>query len=241
MYINNHFPCILEGDDYNSEGGGALREAKVAFDLKGLLFVFLSHYQTPEREVIVFHTWDGLGAEEIFGPEMEGLEELARCGLDRILPVDMGEDPDGRACLQRMALARQGLLVPLHGPAGQAGMMLALADDDDAAWQARQREMVARLHHFAAGFFERHFILPHRKRAASLNLLSRREAECLFWCAQGKSYWETSRILGISERTVNHHMKMVREKLGVQTNAQAVWHASVHGLFARFSVFSSDD
>jgi DNA-binding NarL/FixJ family response regulator len=40
--------------------------------------------------------------------------------------------------------------------------------------------------------------------------LTRREGECLGWCAEGKSYWETAVILGISERTVSFHMEAVR-------------------------------
>jgi DNA-binding CsgD family transcriptional regulator len=52
--------------------------------------------------------------------------------------------------------------------------------------------------------------------------LTRREVECLGWCADGKSYWETAVILGISERTVSFHMEAVRGKLKAATNAHAV-------------------
>jgi LuxR family transcriptional regulator, quorum-sensing system regulator SinR len=52
--------------------------------------------------------------------------------------------------------------------------------------------------------------------------LTRREGECLGWCAEGKSYWETAVILGISERTVSFHMEAVRGKLDAGSNAHAV-------------------
>jgi len=52
--------------------------------------------------------------------------------------------------------------------------------------------------------------------------LTPREAECLGWCAEGKSYWETAVILGISERTVSFHMEAVRAKLKAMSNAHAV-------------------
>jgi DNA-binding CsgD family transcriptional regulator len=52
--------------------------------------------------------------------------------------------------------------------------------------------------------------------------LTRREGECLLWCAEGKSYWETAVILGISERTVSFHMEAVRGKLVAGSNAHAV-------------------
>jgi DNA-binding CsgD family transcriptional regulator len=52
--------------------------------------------------------------------------------------------------------------------------------------------------------------------------LTRREVECLGWCAEGKSYWETATILGIAERTVSFHMEAVRGKLKATSNAHAV-------------------
>lgn len=52
--------------------------------------------------------------------------------------------------------------------------------------------------------------------------LTRREGECLAWCAEGKSYWETAVILGIAERTVSFHMEAVRTKLDAGSNAHAV-------------------
>ena len=52
--------------------------------------------------------------------------------------------------------------------------------------------------------------------------LTRRECQCLGWCAEGKSYWETAVILGIAERTVSFHMEAVRAKLNAGSNAHAV-------------------
>lgn len=52
--------------------------------------------------------------------------------------------------------------------------------------------------------------------------LTRREYECLSWAAQGKSTWDTSKIIGISARTVAYHADNARAKLGVRTTAQAV-------------------
>ena len=61
---------------------------------------------------------------------------------------------------------------------------------------------------------------PHQE--GTISSLTRRESECLAWCAEGKSYWETAVILGISERTVSFHMEAVRGKLNAGSNAHAV-------------------
>jgi LuxR family transcriptional regulator of spore coat protein len=60
--------------------------------------------------------------------------------------------------------------------------------------------------------------------------LSPRELSCLEWVAAGKTSWETSRILGISERTINFHVRNACGKLGVNRRAAAVAKAMRGGL-----------
>jgi DNA-binding CsgD family transcriptional regulator len=55
--------------------------------------------------------------------------------------------------------------------------------------------------------------------------LSRRERQCLELAAQGKSDWVSSRILGLSERTVHNHVENAKRRLQVATRMQAVMHA----------------
>jgi LuxR family quorum sensing-dependent transcriptional regulator len=52
--------------------------------------------------------------------------------------------------------------------------------------------------------------------------LTDRQREVLLWAAEGKSAWDTSVILGISEATVRKHEKKAREVLGTATTMQAV-------------------
>lgn len=60
--------------------------------------------------------------------------------------------------------------------------------------------------------------------------LSIRERDVLSWTGQGKSSWDTSVILGISERTVNFHVHNVMQKLGAVSRSQAVAIALHQGL-----------
>jgi LuxR family transcriptional regulator of spore coat protein len=60
--------------------------------------------------------------------------------------------------------------------------------------------------------------------------LSPRELSCLEWVAAGKTSWETSRILGISERTINFHVRNACGKLGVNRRSAAVAKAMRGGL-----------
>ncbi|MBM0108659.1 LuxR family transcriptional regulator [Steroidobacter sp. S1-65] len=55
--------------------------------------------------------------------------------------------------------------------------------------------------------------------------LSKRERQCLELAAQGKSDWVSSKILGLSERTVHNHVENAKRRLQVATRVQAVVHA----------------
>ncbi|MCY1313050.1 helix-turn-helix domain-containing protein [Achromobacter agilis] len=61
-------------------------------------------------------------------------------------------------------------------------------------------------------------------------LLSARQAACLQWAALGKTSWETARILGVSESTVNFHLRNACDKLGVRGRRAAVVEALRRGL-----------
>lgn len=67
--------------------------------------------------------------------------------------------------------------------------------------------------------------------------LTDRQRDCVFWVARGKSDWEISRILGVSEETVTMHLKQARERYGVQKRTSLVIHALYEGSFTFNDVF----
>lgn len=60
--------------------------------------------------------------------------------------------------------------------------------------------------------------------------LNKREIECLFWSAEGKSSSEISTIIGLSEHTVNHYLIGCCKKLDAVNRVQAVAKAVRHGV-----------
>ncbi|MEM9221753.1 MAG: LuxR C-terminal-related transcriptional regulator [Pseudomonadota bacterium] len=66
--------------------------------------------------------------------------------------------------------------------------------------------------------------------AAEVPALSAREVDCLQWVARGKTNWEVSRILSISENTVRYHLKNVFRKLDATSRSSAVMRAIQAGL-----------
>jgi len=79
-----------------------------------------------------------------------------------------------------------------------------------------------------------HLALSHvfnNTQSKMLNVvLSGREKEVLNWLKLGKSSWDISVILGISERTVNYHVYNIMEKLNATNRPQAVAIATRLGL-----------
>jgi len=59
--------------------------------------------------------------------------------------------------------------------------------------------------------------------------LTGRERECMRWAAAGKSEWEISQILGISEHTSEKHLLNAKAKLGAANRVQAVAEAIRQG------------
>ncbi len=85
------------------------------------------------------------------------------------------------------------------------------------------------------------FVIPHLHLALSQlysnkqlewnkAVITQREKEVLNWLKQGKSSWDISVILGVSERTVNYHVNNIRKKLGATNRPQALALAARRGL-----------
>jgi len=53
-------------------------------------------------------------------------------------------------------------------------------------------------------------------------LISERERECLQWAAQGKTSWEMSQILNVSESTIIYHLRNATKKLDAANRMHAV-------------------
>lgn len=63
---------------------------------------------------------------------------------------------------------------------------------------------------------------PKIQKKGDLPKLTKRELDVLSWTSQGKTAWEVSVILGMSEKTVNFHLGNTMRKLGVTSKHQAV-------------------
>jgi DNA-binding CsgD family transcriptional regulator len=117
---------------------------------------------------------------------------------------------------------RYGFTIPIHDNRGAVAAVTFAVDERRTQFERSIKEH-ARVLQLMAMYFHAH---ARRKFVADQLVngvaLSPREMECLRWAAQGKSAWDTSRILGISRHTVAFHLDNAKTKLGVRSTIQAV-------------------
>jgi DNA-binding CsgD family transcriptional regulator len=122
-----------------------------------------------------------------------------------------------------------GLTLSLRQRCGETAVFGIIADMGLAEWRAQQKT-ITRECQILANYFHGHVLRINGCDAEQELLISARELDCLKWTAAGKTAWEASVILGISERTVRFHLNMAREKLNCITTTQAVAKAVAHQL-----------
>lgn len=220
------------GGSAQSEGGIEGRQKNLLalrekFGLAGVIFALHDGRSDSSRElafVCACQSGEKSQVAEDMGAVLPSLMDACR---GHILPFDITTRMEMQMLREICAARMNCLAIPLHAPRGLFATLLAL---HEAAYPID--DFLAELHLASVRYFETFIRGLESRDGESTDGLTQRERECLFWCTKGKSYWETSRILGISERTVSHHMSQVRNKLGVMSNAQAVALASQERLFA---------
>lgn len=94
-------------------------------------------------------------------------------------------------------------------------------------WEALLTERRADLEHLAY-LFHIHHVQYHAHGPLAFEELSKRELQVLSWAAAGKSSWETSQILDLSEKTVDGYLRACYRKLHSSNKTHAVAMA-MHG------------
>lgn len=138
---------------------------------------------------------------------------------------DKEDNPAAHVVMTRAAEFRlvQGYCIPLHYDDG--GAVISMATEqltiDPLARSALQ----------LIGIYAHNRIRSlGRPRPEKRDLLTSREREVLRWAADGKTAWETSVILRISERTVKFHLIQASKKLNAVNRTAAVAKALARGL-----------
>ncbi|TIT95578.1 MAG: LuxR family transcriptional regulator [Mesorhizobium sp.] len=121
---------------------------------------------------------------------------------------------------------RSGVTIPLHGPNGSfATVSFAKRADHEIP-----NKIVTLLELIALHFHLRIGAVGGQGCICPETRLSTREKECILWVARGKSSKDIGTILGITEDTVNFHVKNSMRKFGCSSRTVAVVHALKSGI-----------
>jgi len=100
-----------------------------------------------------------------------------------------------------------------------------------AAEDVKERRMSIRSPHLTWSFPQNAMLAPEPVAQTPRELdLTQRQAEILYWVQEGKSSSDIGGILGLSHRTVEHHLENVCRRFGVRTRIQAMLKARDLGL-----------
>jgi LuxR family transcriptional regulator, activator of conjugal transfer of Ti plasmids len=207
----------------------AMAEAASALDLA--CFAYLSVQHGPGANPRLISNYPSAWTEHYLQSHYERFDPVIIRALDRLEPFEWGLDvgSTNRSTAQRQLFAeaakfgiRYGLTVPIHDNRGPVAAVTFAADKRRPKFERSISEH-ARVLQLMATYFHAHVrrkLIPDR--IVDGVALSPRELECLEWAAQGKTAWETGRILGISRHTAATYLETAKTKLGVRTIVQAV-------------------
>lgn len=126
---------------------------------------------------------------------------------------------------------RTGIAVKLHLPGNKLFLLGVDREEPLSDPGGQLMQTIAGLQLLAAhAMTAAERLLGPRIEAGDLPKLTKRELDVLSWTSQGKTAWEVSVILGMSEKTVNFHLGNAMRKLGVTSKHQAVLKCVTAGL-----------
>lgn len=124
---------------------------------------------------------------------------------------------------------RQGSAIPIHAAGGEFGLVSVTVDARPRQFATLMRNHQNQLHLLSL-YYHAHVAETFISSESPKVSITGRERECLLWSAQGKSTWEISEILSISEATVTFHMRNAMRKLEVYSRPHAIVKAVTLGI-----------
>jgi len=129
-----------------------------------------------------------------------------------------------------------GISIPIHGPGAESGLFsLATQNNEDPHTHSdTNRQLDIQIFSQALHQTLRRVVSCEQPITRVKADLTEREKECLSWIANGKTSWEISQILKISENTVSYHIRNSINKMEVANRSQAVAKAVTDSLITLF-------
>jgi len=221
--------------DYISRIGGETDVDTMLMRLRGIVGEFgfesflLTGVPDPGRRIdgyIMLSGWNESWLERYVAEDYVQIDPIARRLQTAADPFTWSESIAGRAMddsarrvMDEAASIgmRDGLCVPLYDLDGRRSVLSLAAHDVDLS--PAERGVLHLL-----GIYSQNRIreLIGEQTRVERPTLSPRERECLQWTAAGKTSWEISAILHLSQNTTDGYIASATRKLGAANRTQAV-------------------
>lgn len=226
----------VSGVSEKHQGDILLGQARELYGLKNVAYLGVNIPSTTHGQHYVQCTYSDEWVRHYVSQDYVSIDPIVRMGLTGLMPLDWQvvdkHNRDWRKVFdaaKNFDVGTQGLTFPLRGRGKESALFCITADVKDREWRALKR-VALRDFQVLAGYFHHRILKANAHIEMQEPKLSAREIECLKWAAVGKSTWDTSQILRISERTVKFHLDTARHKLDCLTKVQAVAKAVAIGL-----------
>jgi len=210
-----------------NQGAAFLRVAREAYPLSSVVYVALNiPIASVPMERFVHCVYADAWARHGTSRERANVERL---GLGALFdPREEGQPSPSAA--ESPDIVEPRLSIALTGYHGESAAIVIRAAQGMDGWPAN-KATITREFGALGQYFHQHMLRIFGRGNEKAIIVSAREIDCLKWMAAGKTAWEVSTILGISERTVRFHLNAAREKLKCTTTTQAVAKAVSQQLF----------
>ena len=128
-------------------------------------------------------------------------------------------------------VGNQGLALPIHGPAGDFGLMTVSANAETNAW-SRQRQAIEPYMVLIGHYMHEATRSLQTKKIPQFKELSPRERDVLLFLSKGMNRANVADRLKISEHTLRVYVDAARRKLGASNTTHAVARALKLGLIS---------
>lgn len=203
-----------------TEGVAFLRALKELYALAGVIYCCINIPVDLRAKRYAHYLFSDSAVAHCLGQRLISPDFIGQVMAEDIpRPADPPHDAADSVETDRLEAPTLSFSLPQR--VGESAIFRAVVSVAGAEWQER-RDVLAHELQVLASYFHGHILRVNGKDTGQDILISARELDCLKWTAAGKTAWEASVILGISERTVRFHLNAAREKLNCTTTTQAV-------------------
>lgn len=227
--INNHVISIIDRFQ-NIESLDALHQAlsdcAQDFGFNKFILGKIPRPGTTLEDSVFSADWDPEWVLHYLRNDYLSIDPIPIRSFQSDVPFEWGELKQSRLLTKdaRMLLddarsigMRDGFCIPVFGPAGAQDCLSFAGDKNELSDSDKSILYLAGI--YAASQARR---LRGMDRPNLPTPLSDREVECLKWTSHGKTAWEISVILSISQNTVESYLSSAIKKLGATNRVQAV-------------------